>query len=266
LSRLSTACVGGVCSAAWPSQQRRSNPARRPAVGRRISAPRRSCVSAGHQQTRQPIATWDWPDRGQKLSGRKIAKQMPPVGDLHGARRHPDECRRHKRPRGHGRRSRRLDDHATRWQRWRPHDRARDRSLRSSRGSPTPCRSDGRAVTPSRQYPELLALTLYQWEDIDARRSSASGLAGADDTAPVSRANQAAAFARMLRSRRSCSFSRRNRANSSRSEAAKPGTASSGRPSCLSVAATQAPKNCAVGSNSRAGSSSDRPARIRSAT
>ena len=73
-----------------------------------------------------------------------------------------------------------------------------------------------------------------------------------DGTAPVSRANQAAAFERMSRSSRSCLFSRRSRANSSRSAALRPGNASSRRPACLSAAATQAPIDCAVGSNSRA--------------
>ena len=68
----------------------------------------------------------------------------------------------------------------------------------------------------------------------------------------------------MSRSSRSCLFSRRSRANSSRSAAARPGFVSSRRPSCLSAAATHAPINCAVGSNSRARSSGDRPARTRS--
>ena len=65
-----------------------------------------------------------------------------------------------------------------------------------------------------------------------------------DGTAPVSRANPAAAFERMARS------SRRSRANS-RSDAARPGIASSRLPSCLSAAATHAPIDCAVGSNPR---------------
>jgi len=81
-----------------------------------------------------------------------------------------------------------------------------------------------------------------------------------DGTAPVSRANQVAAFERMSRSTRSCLFSRRRRANSSRSEAAKPGTASFRPPSCLSAAAAQPLIDGALGSNSRARSSGDRPA------
>ena len=52
-----------------------------------------------------------------------------------------------------------------------------------------------------------------------------------DGSVPVSRANQAAAFERISRSSRSCLFSRRSRVNSSRSNAVRPGAASSRRPS-----------------------------------
>ena len=53
-----------------------------------------------------------------------------------------------------------------------------------------------------------------------------------DGIAPVSRANQAAARERMSRSSRSCLFSRRSRASSSRSAAVSPRPFSSRRPSC----------------------------------
>ena len=46
-----------------------------------------------------------------------------------------------------------------------------------------------------------------------------------DDTAPVSRANQAAAFDKISCSTRNCLFSRRSRDNSSRSAALRPGSA-----------------------------------------
>ena len=52
-----------------------------------------------------------------------------------------------------------------------------------------------------------------------------------DAIVPVSRANQAAARERMSRSSRSCLFSRRNRASSSRSAAVSPPPFSSRRPS-----------------------------------
>ena len=58
-----------------------------------------------------------------------------------------------------------------------------------------------------------------------------------DGSVPVSRANQAAAFDKMSRSSRRWRTSRRSRANSSRSAAARPGAASSRRPSCLSASA-----------------------------
>ncbi len=67
-----------------------------------------------------------------------------------------------------------------------------------------------------------------------------------DDTAPVSRANQAAAFERMSRTNRSCLFSRRSLANSSCSEATKLGLAFSRGPSCLSADETHAPLYGAV--------------------
>ena len=73
-------------------------------------------------------------------------------------------------------------------------------------------------------------------------------------------------FDKISRSTRSCLFSRRSRASSSRSVADKPATTSSRRPSCLSATAAQAAIDCAVGSNSRASSSGDRPARTRSTT
>ena len=59
-----------------------------------------------------------------------------------------------------------------------------------------------------------------------------------DGTAPVSRADQAAARERISRSSRSCLFSRRSRANSSRSAAASPSPFSSRRPSFRSACAT----------------------------
>ena len=85
-----------------------------------------------------------------------------------------------------------------------------------------------------------------------------------DGTAPVSLANQAAAFNKISRSRRRCRFSRRSRDNSSRSAEVRPGRASSRRPSCLSARAIQLRTDCAVGSNSRARSSGSRPARAKS--
>ena len=85
-----------------------------------------------------------------------------------------------------------------------------------------------------------------------------------DDAAPVSRANQAAAFDKISRLTRNCLFSRRSRDNSSRSAALTPGIASSRRPSFLSACTIQLRIDCAVGSNSRARSSGSRPARTRS--
>ena len=85
-----------------------------------------------------------------------------------------------------------------------------------------------------------------------------------DGTAPVSRANQAAALERMCVPPGDCLFSRRNRANSSRADAAQSPNRFSRRHSCLSAAATHAPIDCAVGSNPRQRSSADRPARTRS--
>jgi hypothetical protein len=83
-------------------------------------------------------------------------------------------------------------------------------------------------------------------------------------TAPVSRANQAAARERMSRSRRNCLFSRRNRISSSRSEGVTTALSSFGRPSCRSATATQWRIECEVGSNSHASSSGSRPARTSS--
>ncbi len=71
-------------------------------------------------------------------------------------------------------------------------------------------------------------------------------------------------FKRVSRSRRSCVTSRRRRANSSRSYAVKPSIAFSCRPSRLSATSTHAPIDYAVGSNARARSSGDHPARTRS--
>ena len=85
-----------------------------------------------------------------------------------------------------------------------------------------------------------------------------------DGSVPVSRANQAAAFERISRSSRSCLFSRRSRVNSSRSNAVRPGAASSRRPSFRSAWATHARMEWPLGSNSRARSSGLRPARTRS--
>ena len=73
-------------------------------------------------------------------------------------------------------------------------------------------------------------------------------------TAPVSRANQAAARERMSRSTRSCLFSRRSRTNSSRSAAPRVSLFSSRRPLWRSTCATQLRIDCDVGSNSRASS------------
>ncbi len=81
-----------------------------------------------------------------------------------------------------------------------------------------------------------------------------------DGIAPVSQANQAAARERMSRSSRSCLFSRRSRANSSRSTAAKPALFSSRPPSCRPAFATHARIDSADGSNSRARSAGSRPA------
>src|SRR6516164_8242237 len=78
----------------------------------------------------------------------------------------------------------------------------------------------------------------------------------------VSRANQAAAFDRISRSSLSWRFSRRNRLSSSRSAVVRP---PSPRPASRSHCATQFLIDCAVGSNSRASSSGERPARTRSA-
>ena len=69
---------------------------------------------------------------------------------------------------------------------------------------------------------------------------------------PVSRANQAAAFARTSRSSRSCLFSRRRRTSSSRSAVVNP---SCRRPSSRSACLTQLWIVYAVGSDSRASSS-----------
>ena len=67
-------------------------------------------------------------------------------------------------------------------------------------------------------------------------------------TEPVSRANQAAAFARISRSCRSWRFSRRSRWSSFRSCVVRP---SSRRPSSRSACSTQLRIVCADGSNSR---------------
>ena len=62
-------------------------------------------------------------------------------------------------------------------------------------------------------------------------------------------------FERISRSSRSCLFSRRSRVNSSRSNAVRPGAASSRRPSFRSTWATHARMEWPLGSNSRARSS-----------
>ncbi len=77
----------------------------------------------------------------------------------------------------------------------------------------------------------------------------------------VSRANQAAAFAKISRSRRMRRFSRRSRRSSSRSALVSP---SRRRPSSLSAWATQFLMVCADGSNSLASSEGVRPARTSS--
>ena len=76
--------------------------------------------------------------------------------------------------------------------------------------------------------------------------------------------NEAAARERMSRSNRNCLFSRRKRANSSRSAGLRASPFSSRRPSCRSDCATQVRIDCPVGSNSRARSSGSRPARTNS--
>src|SRR5512143_2496859 len=77
----------------------------------------------------------------------------------------------------------------------------------------------------------------------------------------VSRANQAAAFARISRSSFSCLFSLRRRTNSARSSLVKPSWRwPRSRSSCL----IQFRMHCAVGSNSFANSSALRPARASS--
>jgi hypothetical protein len=73
----------------------------------------------------------------------------------------------------------------------------------------------------------------------------------------VSRANQAAAFERISRSSLSWRFSRRNRLSSSRSAVVRPPSL---RPELRSDWASQFLIDCAVGSNSRASSSGERPA------
>ena len=78
-----------------------------------------------------------------------------------------------------------------------------------------------------------------------------------DGTEPVSRANQAAAFARISRSWRSRRFSRFSRRSSSRSAPVNP---SARRPASRSACATQFRIACAEGSNSRDSSSGVRPA------
>src|SRR5262249_31094667 len=78
---------------------------------------------------------------------------------------------------------------------------------------------------------------------------------------PVSRANQAAAFFRISRSSRSVAFSRLRRCNSLRSSVVRP---SLRRPSSRSAWRTQFEMHWAVGSNSRARSDGDRPARTSS--
>ncbi len=80
-------------------------------------------------------------------------------------------------------------------------------------------------------------------------------------TEPVSRANQAVAFARISRSSFSCRFSRRSWPSSSRSVLVNP---SARRPSSKSACLTQLRIDCAVGSNSRPRSSGALPARTSS--
>jgi hypothetical protein len=77
----------------------------------------------------------------------------------------------------------------------------------------------------------------------------------------VSLANQAAAFDRISRSRRSCLFSRRRRANSSRSRVVRPSFLF---PSSRSACLTQLWMACAEGSNSRESSSGFHPPRTNS--
>src|SRR6185503_4751244 len=79
--------------------------------------------------------------------------------------------------------------------------------------------------------------------------------------APVSRANQAAAFFKISRSSRSRTFSRRSCCSSVRSVVVMP---SARRPSSRSAWRTQRPIACAVGSNSFASDAGERPARTNS--
>ncbi len=78
---------------------------------------------------------------------------------------------------------------------------------------------------------------------------------------PVSRANQAVAFARISRSSRRRRFSRRSRRSSSRSSVRRPSVRS---PASRSAGATQLRIAWADGSNSRVNSSGVRPDRTRS--
>src|SRR6476469_906316 len=77
----------------------------------------------------------------------------------------------------------------------------------------------------------------------------------------VSRANQAAAFDRISRSSLSWRFSRRSRLSSSRSAVVSPPAP---RPASRADCAAQFLIDCAVGSNSPASSSGERPARTSS--
>jgi hypothetical protein len=81
--------------------------------------------------------------------------------------------------------------------------------------------------------------------------------------ARLSRANQAAAFDRISRSSLSWRFSRLSRLSSSRSAVVRPPPLLR-RPASRSVRPTQFLIDCAVGSNSRASSSGERPARTSS--
>ena len=99
-------------------------------------------------------------------------------------------------------------------------------------------RSVGHRVVGRRSLPPSVETSLGHAEHARHGGNREAGLVRAhepeepDDTAPVSRANQAAAFDKISRSTRSCLFSRRSRANSSRSAALRPGSTSSRQPSC----------------------------------
>ena len=113
------------------------------------------------------------------------------------------------------------------------------------RPNPLQQRRIGDGVRRGRPPPPGVKAGLGRAEHARHHRDREEGLVRAheledpDGIAPVSRANQAAARERMSRSTRSCLFSRRSRASSSRSATLNPSTFSSRRPSSWSACATQ---------------------------